>query len=72
MTMADPFARSVEAIDQELAAHVAKREAGVVEILHGCFAVERAALVIDRLIEERLRASKRGADGMPTPAPMSG
>lgn len=54
--MADPFLRSLAAIDRELHEQVQRRENGINEILHGCFIAERAGLVIDRLIEERIKA----------------
>jgi hypothetical protein len=57
-TMADPFARSIEAIDLELHEQVERRTKGIDEILHGIFLTERAELVIARLIDERLRATE--------------
>jgi len=52
----DPFARAVADIDEELHQQVERKTKGLDEILHGIFMVERAGLVIDRLMEERARA----------------
>ncbi len=51
--MAEPFTRSVEAIDRDLADQVKRRDEGLTEIIHGCFLAERASVRIDRLIDER-------------------
>lgn len=54
--MADPFARSLEAIDHDLHEQVQRRDSGTDEVLHGLFLIHRSSLVIDRLIEERIAA----------------
>ena len=41
-------------IDADLAAQVAKREQGTVELLHALFVIERTTGVIDRLLAELL------------------
>ena len=57
--MIDPaFTRPVATIDAELAAQVKKRSAGLDEILHGIFVVERACGSIDRLLAERELSAK--------------
>lgn len=58
----DPFSRSLTQIDLDLHEQVQRKENGANEVLHGLFLIHRSMLVIDRLMEERLRAMKQEAN----------
>lgn len=55
--MSDGSTRTLAAIDHDLHEQVERREAGTNEVLHGLFLIDRSTLVIERLIDERLRAT---------------